>query len=156
MEFSLRLSGLRTQLASVRIQVLSLPLLSGLRIQCCCELRCRSQMCLGFSSCTANDRELLHASHSPRGHQTQLLPLARLQALPPRRQKKAADTRPVCLLLTAPPLPPLSTLGGRESEQKPSRAAGSRGVTKKAWLQVLVHTPLPQRDRYKASSSLRG
>ncbi len=34
-----------------RIQVQSLALLSGLKIQCCCELWCRSQMQLG--SCVA-------------------------------------------------------------------------------------------------------
>ena len=34
------LSGLRTQLVSMRMQVRSLALLSGLRIQRCCELWC--------------------------------------------------------------------------------------------------------------------
>ena len=35
------------QLGTMRLQVLSLALLSGLRIRCCCELWCRSQMRLG-------------------------------------------------------------------------------------------------------------
>ena len=43
-EFLLWLSRLRTQLESMRIWVQSLALLSGLRIWCCHELRCRSQM----------------------------------------------------------------------------------------------------------------
>ena len=37
----------RTPLVSMRMQVGSLALPSGLRIQCCCELRCRLQMWLG-------------------------------------------------------------------------------------------------------------
>ena len=41
----------RIQLASMRMQVQSLASLSGLRIQCCCELWCGSQMWLG--SCVA-------------------------------------------------------------------------------------------------------
>ena len=46
-EFLLWLSGLRTQLVSTRMQVRSLTLLSGLRIQHCRELWHRSQMWLG-------------------------------------------------------------------------------------------------------------
>ena len=34
---------------SMRVWVLSLALLSGLRTQCCRKLQCRSQMQLGFS-----------------------------------------------------------------------------------------------------------
>ena len=41
-EFPLWLSGLRTQLVSTRMQVWSLALLSGLRIQCCLKLLRRS------------------------------------------------------------------------------------------------------------------
>ena len=37
----------RIQLGTMRLQVWSLALLSGWRIQCCCELWCRSQMRLG-------------------------------------------------------------------------------------------------------------
>ena len=43
------LSGLRTQLVSIRMRIQSLLLLSGLRIQCCCKLWCRLQTCLGSS-----------------------------------------------------------------------------------------------------------
>ena len=42
--FALWLSGLGIQLVSMRMQVQSLALLSGLRIQRCRELWCRSQM----------------------------------------------------------------------------------------------------------------
>ena len=35
------------QLGTMRLRVQSLASLSGLRIQCCCELCCRSQMWLG-------------------------------------------------------------------------------------------------------------
>ena len=35
------------QLVSMRMWVQSLALISGLRIQCCCELCCRSKMQLG-------------------------------------------------------------------------------------------------------------
>ena len=45
-EFPLCLSGLRTQLVSMRTWVQSLALLSVLKIQHCCELWCRSQMLL--------------------------------------------------------------------------------------------------------------
>ena len=45
------LSRLRTQLVSMRMQVLSLASLSGLRTWHCCELWCRSQMPL--ESCVA-------------------------------------------------------------------------------------------------------
>ena len=41
----------RIRLITMRMQVRSLALLSGLRIQHCCELWCRLQMCLG--SCVA-------------------------------------------------------------------------------------------------------
>ena len=37
----------RIRLGTMRLQVRSLALLSGLRIQCCCELWCRSQIRLG-------------------------------------------------------------------------------------------------------------
>ena len=45
-EFPLWLSGLRTQLVSMRMQVPSLASLSGLRIWHCRELWCRLQMWL--------------------------------------------------------------------------------------------------------------
>ena len=45
-EFLLGLSGLQTQLVSMRMQVGSLASLSGLRIQHCRDLRCRSQTLL--------------------------------------------------------------------------------------------------------------
>ena len=45
-EFPLWLSGLRNQLVSMRMQVRSLALLSGLRIWHCLELLCSSQMWL--------------------------------------------------------------------------------------------------------------
>ena len=47
LEFSSWLSGWWTRIVSVKTQVRSLALLSGLRIQLCCELWCRSQMQLG-------------------------------------------------------------------------------------------------------------
>ena len=47
LEFMLWLSGLRTQLVSMRIWVRPQALLIGLRIQHCCKLQCRSQMWLG-------------------------------------------------------------------------------------------------------------
>ena len=43
-EFQLWFSGLRTRLVSMRIWVQSLAWISGLRIQCCLEPWCRSQM----------------------------------------------------------------------------------------------------------------
>ena len=43
-EFPLRLSRLRTRLVSMRMWVRPLALLSGLRIQCCCELQHRLRM----------------------------------------------------------------------------------------------------------------
>ena len=46
-EFPWQLSRLRTRLVSMRTLVGSLALLSGLRIQCCPELWCRSQTWLG-------------------------------------------------------------------------------------------------------------
>ena len=46
MEFLLWLSGLRTQLVSLRMPVGSLASLSGLRIQHCYKLQCGLQMCL--------------------------------------------------------------------------------------------------------------
>ena len=46
-EFLLWLRRLRTQLVSMKMRVLSPALLSGLRIQHCHELQCRSQMQLG-------------------------------------------------------------------------------------------------------------
>ena len=46
-EFLSWLSGYRTRLASMRTQVPSLASLTGLRIQHCCELWCRSKMRLG-------------------------------------------------------------------------------------------------------------
>ena len=46
-EFPLWFSGKQTQLASMTMQVGSLALLSGLRIQCCRELWCRLKMRLG-------------------------------------------------------------------------------------------------------------
>ena len=42
-EFPLWLSGLQTQLVSMKLQTLSLALLGGLKIQCCHELWCRPQ-----------------------------------------------------------------------------------------------------------------
>ena len=48
-EFLLWLSGLRTRLVSMRMQVPSLALLRGLRIPCCCELWCKLQRQLRFS-----------------------------------------------------------------------------------------------------------
>ena len=53
MEFPSWLSRLRTQLASLRMRVPSLALLSGLRIQRCHSLECRSQMWLGCSVAVA-------------------------------------------------------------------------------------------------------
>ena len=50
-EFPLWLSGLRTQLVSMRTQAQSLASVSGLRIWHSCELRCRLQMQL--RSCVA-------------------------------------------------------------------------------------------------------
>ena len=50
-EFPLWLGGLQTQLVSVRMWVRSLASLSGLRIRCCCELRCRSKMCWDLHGC---------------------------------------------------------------------------------------------------------
>jgi len=47
MEFLLWLNRLRTRLASKRMWVRSLVLLSGLRLQCCRELWCRSKTQLG-------------------------------------------------------------------------------------------------------------
>ena len=47
LELLLWLSGLRTQLQSMRMQVRSLASLSGLRIRHCCELWYRSQTWLG-------------------------------------------------------------------------------------------------------------
>ena len=47
LEFPLWLRALRTQLVSMRMQVLLLASLSGLRIRRCHELWCRSQMQLG-------------------------------------------------------------------------------------------------------------
>ena len=44
------LSGLRTQLVSIRMWVGSLALLSGLRNWCCHELRCRSHTWLGSTA----------------------------------------------------------------------------------------------------------
>ena len=52
-EFLLWLSGLRTQLVSMRMQVSSLASLSGLRIQRCCKLWFRSQMWLIFGVAVA-------------------------------------------------------------------------------------------------------
>ena len=49
-EFLLWLSGLRTWLVSKRVQVPSLASLSGLRIQCCSEVGCRSQPVLSPTS----------------------------------------------------------------------------------------------------------
>ena len=46
-EFLIWISRLRTRLVSMRMWVWSQASLSGLRIQCCPELWCRSQMCLG-------------------------------------------------------------------------------------------------------------
>ena len=45
------LRGLRTQLVSMRMQIRSLALLSALRLQCCCELQCRSQIWLRSVHC---------------------------------------------------------------------------------------------------------
>ena len=50
-EFQLWLIGLRTQLVSMRMWFWSLALLTVLKIWCCCELGCRSQIKLG--SCVA-------------------------------------------------------------------------------------------------------
>ena len=47
-EFPLWLTGLWTQLVSMRMRVPSLTFLSGLRIWCCHKLHCRSQMWLRF------------------------------------------------------------------------------------------------------------
>ena len=46
-EFPLWLSGLKTQLVPMRMQVQSLALICGLRIQHCCKLQCRLKMRLG-------------------------------------------------------------------------------------------------------------
>ena len=46
-EFPLWLSGLRTQLASMRAQVQSLASLRGSRVGCCCRLWCSSQIWRG-------------------------------------------------------------------------------------------------------------
>ena len=46
MEFLLWHSGLRTWLVSMRMQVRSLASLRRLRVQCCCELWCRSMTLL--------------------------------------------------------------------------------------------------------------
>ena len=53
LEFPLWLSWLRTQLGSVRLQVQSLASLSGLKIQHCFKLQCRSQMQLRSSIAVA-------------------------------------------------------------------------------------------------------
>ena len=42
-----------TRLGTMRSQVRSLPSISGLRICCCCELWCRSQMWIGFDVAVA-------------------------------------------------------------------------------------------------------
>ena len=47
LEFPSWLSGYGIQLGNMRFRVQSLALLSGLRIQHCCELQCRSQMQFG-------------------------------------------------------------------------------------------------------------
>ena len=47
MGFLLWLNRLRTRLVSMRMQVRSQALLTGLGILCCCGLHCGSQMCLG-------------------------------------------------------------------------------------------------------------
>ena len=47
------LSRLRTRLVSMRMWIQSLALLSELRIQCCSELQCRSQIWLGFGVAVA-------------------------------------------------------------------------------------------------------
>ena len=47
MKYPLLISWLRTQLVSMRMQVWSVTLFSGLRIWHCHRLQCRSQMCLG-------------------------------------------------------------------------------------------------------------
>ena len=44
----------RISLASLRMQFRSLALLTGLRIWCCCELRCRAQTWLGSSVVVAS------------------------------------------------------------------------------------------------------
>ena len=49
--FPLWLSRLQTQLVSMMMQVQSLVLLGGLRIQCCCELWYRSQMLAQIPCC---------------------------------------------------------------------------------------------------------
>ena len=49
----MQLSGLRTQLVSMRIQIQSLAWLRGLRIRHCHELQGRSQMWLGSSIAVA-------------------------------------------------------------------------------------------------------
>ena len=65
-QFLLWLSGLRTQLVFMTMPVQSPASLSGLRIQCCCNLQHRSQMCLGSgvampvtqtSSCTLRHKK---------------------------------------------------------------------------------------------------
>ena len=73
-EFPLWLSKLRTGLVSVRTRIQSLASVSGLRIQRCCQLLCRSQiwlrsgiaMALAWPSATALIQllawELLHAT----------------------------------------------------------------------------------------------
>ena len=53
LEFPLWLSRLKPQLVSMRMQVRSLALISGVRIQLCCELWCRSQMGLGSAVAVA-------------------------------------------------------------------------------------------------------
>ena len=43
----------QTQLVSMRMQILSLALLSGLKMRCCCELWCRLQTQLGSGAAGA-------------------------------------------------------------------------------------------------------
>ena len=65
-DFWLWHSGLRTQLVSMRIQVRSLASLSGLRVQRCCELWCRSQTRLGSRAAVALYRPVGAAPIQPR------------------------------------------------------------------------------------------
>ena len=46
-EFPLWLSGNESDVSMMQFNIWPLSVLSGLRILCCCELRCRLQTCLG-------------------------------------------------------------------------------------------------------------
>ena len=65
LELSLWLSGLRTQLVSMRTQVRSLASLSGLRIRHSLELQCRLQTWLGSRVAVAVVRPLAWNIYMP-------------------------------------------------------------------------------------------